>query len=167
MRVALVTIGSLIAGVAFAQAQGSSLSKGDQDFVSHAALANMAEIKLGELGVRKGTSESVRNTAQMMIDDHQKLGEQLKRIATRENFALPSEPDAEQKATYERLSKLSGAEFDSAFLDELKTNHQQAITLFQQEAQSGRNLQLKSFAQTTLPELRHHQEMVTRSMNKM
>jgi putative membrane protein len=139
MRVVLVALGTLIAGVAFAQMRGSSLSKADQEFVNFAAL----------------------------IDDHKKVGDQLQQLSDRENFALPTEPNADQRATYERLSKLSGAEFDSALLAELKTDHERAISLFQQEAQRGFNPQLRNFAQSTLPSLQHHDQMVGRTMNKV
>jgi putative membrane protein len=143
------------------------LSSADQSFVTEAAQTNAAEIKLGELGVQKGSTAQVRNMAQMIIDDHKKVGDKLQSIATRENFALPGVPNAEQRATYDRLSAMSGTDFDRAFLDEIKTDHQQAISLFQNETRNGTDPQLKSFAQSTLPSLRHHEQMVTRQVNKM
>jgi len=190
MRVTLIAVFSLVAGTAFAQMNPSSpgssatnpqettsgqnksqaggmMSKADQEFVNQAAEANMADIKLGELGVKKGSTADVRRMAQMIIDDHKKVGDKLQSIATRENVSLPTQANAEQRATYDRLSAMSGTEFDRAFLDELKTSHDQAISLFQKESQSGSDPQLKSFAQSTLPSLRHHQQMVNRQVNKM
>jgi putative membrane protein len=162
MRVTLVAFVSLIASVAFAQ-----LSNVDQSFVGQAAQANLATVKLGELGVRKGSTSQVRSLAQNMIDDHQKLGEKLQSLSTRENFSLPAEPSAEQRATYERLSALSGVAFDRAFIDELKKGHEQTISLFQNESENGGDAQLKSFAQSSLPALRHHQMMVNRQSHAM
>jgi putative membrane protein len=145
----------------------SSLSRADQNFVNQAAQANLAAIKVAELGVKKGSTADIRNFAQTMRDDHKKLGDKLQSIATRENFPLPAESNAEQRATYDRLSALSGPTFDRAFLDAMNTDHQQAISLFQSEAQTGTNPQLKSFAQSTLPSLLHHEQMVNRKVNKM
>jgi putative membrane protein len=162
MRVTLVAIVSLIASVALAQ-----LSNVDQSFVGQAAQANLATVKLGELGVRKGSTAQVRSLAQSMIDDHKKLGDKLQSLATSENFSLPAEPSAEQRATYDRLSALSGAAFDRAFIGELKNGHEQTISLFQNEAQNGGDAQLKSFAQSSLPALRHHQMMVNRQSHQM
>jgi len=147
---------------------GSSTSaSADQRFVRDAAQANQAEIKLGELAVRKSTSTDVRKVGQMMIDDHRKLGDRLQTIAKNEGLTLPTEESAEQRATYDRLSGLSGSEFDRAYMDQLKTDHQQAISLFQDEARDGSSPQLKSFAQSNLPSLKQHQKMVSRTLNKM
>src|SRR5262245_52729450 len=137
MRVAVVALGLLMVSTAFAQMRGSSLSKTDQDFVNRAAQANLGAIKLAELGVKKGSTPEIRKSSQKIIEDNKNAENQLQFIAARDNFALPAEPNAEQRATYERLSKLSGAEFDSALLDALKSDHQKALSLFTLEAQHG------------------------------
>jgi putative membrane protein len=190
MRMALIAVSSLLASTAFAQAQpppqpqpqpqaqpqsntgnngvGSELSTGDRQFVNDAAQTNLAAIKLGQLGVQKGSSAELRNLAQMVVDDHKNLGDRLQLIASmRKNVKLPTEPNPQQRATYDRLSALSGSDFDRAFLDELKTAQGRAITLFQVEAQSGVDPQLKIFAQSTLPSLRQNQQMVDRRANNM
>jgi putative membrane protein len=178
MRVTFVAACSLVAGAALAQmAPGGSdiqriqpqsgLSSVDQKFVNEAAQANLAATQLGELGVKKGSTAKVRDLSQMIIDDHKKLGERLRTLSMIEKFTLPPEPNAQQKATYDRLSTLSGSQFDRALLDQLKIDHQQAISLFQNEAQSGTDPQLKSFAELTVPSLQHHQQMVAREANRL
>ena len=49
----------------------------------------------------------------MMVDDHGKAGEDLKAVAAKLDVTLPSELDAEHKATVDRLTELTGAAFDS------------------------------------------------------
>lgn len=50
----------------------------------------------------------------------------------------------------------SGKEFDKGFIDSAVKDHQKAIELFEKEANSGGDAQLKAFAGKTLPKLRDH-----------
>jgi len=142
-------------------------SSADEQFLNDAARASLSEINLGQLAVQKSTTPQIRKLAQTMIDDHQKVSDRLQSIASRQGFTLPTRLTSDQQAAYDRLSALTGSDFDSAFLDQLKSDHSQAISLFQDEAKNGRDPQLKSLAQSTLPSLRHHQQMATRPIRKL
>jgi putative membrane protein len=69
---------------------------------------------------------------------------------------LPAAANPDEKKTLTELSKLKGAALDRAYIDDMVKDHQKDVQLFQQEAQSGTNPQLKSFAQETLPTLQQH-----------
>jgi putative membrane protein len=58
-----------------------------------------------------------------------------------------------------RLSKLSGAEFDREYMRHQLNDHEKAIALFQRQATEGSDAELKEFASRTLPALREHQQM--------
>jgi putative membrane protein len=139
----------------------------DADFVRSAAQANQAEIEMGRLAVQKGSTPEIRQLGQTMIDDHSKVGDQLRGVAHRENFTLPTRLTFDQRSIVERLNGLEGAEFDRAYVDQMKINHQSAISLFQNEADNGINPRVKNFARVTLPSLHHHQEMVNRNAQKL
>lgn len=149
-------------------AKGSaSLSAGDRKFVEEAGTSNLAELKVAKLALDRGDSQQVKDLAGRLIEDHTKAGDQLRQISQQEGFSLPSEPTAQQKAAYDHLTKLSGAAFDDAFLKQMKTDHQNAVALFQRESTSAQDPQLRSFAAQTLPTLEHHQQMVQRQMHQM
>jgi putative membrane protein len=154
-------------GPTASETRGTKLSKVDEVFVSDAAHSNLAEIKLGQLATEKGSTHEIRAFGQSLVDDHTKIGDRMKAIATSEGFRLPTQLSPDQQATYDRLSMLSGSAFDHAFLQQMKQTHRDAISLFQDEAQNGRNEQLKRFAQSTLPALHQHQAMITRSTATM
>ena len=61
--------------------------------------------------------------------------------------AMPAAPPANQ------LAGLSGPQFDRAFMADQIKNHQEAIQLFQAEAQSGQDPRLRKYASDTLPML--------------
>jgi putative membrane protein len=134
----------------------SSLSKADQVFVKDAAEGGMAEVELGRLAVEKASNADVKKFGQRMVEDHNKANEELKDIAGKQNVALPNEPTAKHKATKDRLSKLSGGQFDKAYMSEMLKDHNKDVAAFQRESNSGRDPDIKSFAAKTLPTLKDH-----------
>jgi putative membrane protein len=134
----------------------SALNKADQLFVKDAAGGGMAEVELGRLAVEKGSTDDVKKFGQRMVDDHTKANEELKDIAGKRNIPLPNEPDAKHKATKDHLSKLSGAEFDKAYMSDMLKDHNKDVAAFQRESNSGRDPEIKSFAAQTLPTLKDH-----------
>jgi putative membrane protein len=100
-----------------------------------------------------------------MVDDHSKVGEKLKEVASRESVTLPSDISAKDQATYDRLSKLSGAAFDRAYARDMVKDHETDIAAFQKEANVGKSVSLKSFASETLPTLQDHLKQA-KAMNK-
>jgi len=70
--------------------------------------------------------------------------------------------NAEQKATYEKLSKLSGQQFDHEFAQHMVQDHKKDINAFEQE--SKKSGKVASFAQDALPVLRKHLQ-IAESLN--
>ena len=63
------------------------------------------------------------------------------------------------QAAHDKLMKLSGAEFDRAYMTDMVMGHQEAVTDFTAEANSGADLQVKAFAAKTLPTIQGHLKM--------
>lgn len=148
-------------------AKDNKLSSMDKDFAMKAAMGGMAEVQLGQLATQKASSEDVKQFGQRMVDDHSKANEELKTWASGKGVTLPSEPDSKQKAMMDRLSKLSGAEFDREYMKAMVKDHKEDISLFERQAKSGREMELKSFAEKTLPTLREHQTMANDVASKV
>ena len=60
---------------------------------------------------------------------------------------------------HQRLQHLSGAQFDSSYIQGQITSHQKAATLLEWEIDSGENNQIKQFASQTLPVVFQHLQM--------
>jgi len=69
---------------------------------------------------------------------------------------LPQEPSAKHKATKDRLSKLSGEEFDRAYMVDMLKDHKKDVADFQRESKSAKDPDVKNFASQTLPTLQEH-----------
>jgi putative membrane protein len=137
----------LIAGIALAVATAGVGAQGaDQPFVTKLAGVGMAEVELGTLAKEKASSREVKAFAQRMIDDHSKAGDELKAIASRKHFTWPTALPADAVALRDKLSKLSGAAFDRAYIDAMVNGHREAFGEVRTEAQSGADPDVKAWA---------------------
>ena len=95
-----------------------------------------------------------------MVDDHTKAGDALTQIATGKGMQVPADTDAKHKKAQAMLEQKSGKPFDSAYKAQMLADHKDTIALFQKEAASGTDPELKAFAAKTLPDLKEHLKMV-------
>jgi putative membrane protein len=145
-----MTYKTLIAGIALAVAAVSTAAAqgagADQAFVTKIGGVSMGEVELGQLAQDKTANGEVKGFAQRMIDDHRKSGEELKAIAARKSLTWPAGPSADGKALKDKLSKLSGAAFDRAYIDAMVSGHREVLEVMKTEAQSGVDAEVKAFA---------------------
>jgi putative membrane protein len=153
MRKSLL-LSALVAGLGLA----ASAQTADQ-FVKEAAVGGMTEVDLGKLAKDKGSSDTVKQFGQKMVDDHSRINDDLKTVAKKKNIDLPTALDAKHQAVVDRLSKLSGAEFDRAYSTEMVRDHQEDVKEFQKQANSASDPDVKSFASNNLPTLQEHLKM--------
>jgi putative membrane protein len=128
----------------------------DIEFVLDAAQGGLAEVELGKLAAQRAQNDDVKKFAQRMVDDHSKANEQLQKIADSKSIKLPTEVDSKDKALMQRLEKLNGAAFDRTYMNAMVNDHAKDVTEFKREANAGRDPQVKSFAESTLPTLEEH-----------
>ena len=139
----------------------------DWEFFKEAAQGGMAEVTLGQMAVNKAESEAVKSFGERMVTDHGKSSQELKDLAVAENITLPTEMSAETKAVQEKLSGLSGAEFDKAYMEEMLKDHKKDIAAFQEQAQQGKDLEVKNWAEKTLPTLQEHYTLAQTASSKI
>jgi putative membrane protein len=116
----------------------------------------MAEVELGKLASEKASNDAVKQFGKRLADDHGKAGEELKKIAQDKGITPPTEMDGKHKKLHDRLSKLSGAQFDRAYVDEMVKDHRKDVKDFQRESEKAKDSDVKSFASKTLPTLQDH-----------
>jgi putative membrane protein len=137
-------------------AKSSGQQGADHEFVMEAARGGMAEVELGQLASQKAQSEQVKQFAQRMVTDHGKANDELKSIAQQKNITIPSALDAKHKAKMDKFSKMSGAEFDRAYMQDMLQDHRKDVNDFRKESQSGKDPEVKAWAAKTLPTLEEH-----------
>lgn len=162
-----ILLGALTVSGLSAATSDTPMSAADSHFATKAAAGGMAEVKLGELALKNASSADVKTFAQTMVDDHSKANDKLKSIAGKHSINLPTSLDAKDQATYDRLSKLQGAAFDRAYMQDMVKDHKTDVAEFQKEANSGKNSDIKQFASDTLPTLQHHLSMAQQTAAKV
>ncbi|MDQ6676761.1 MAG: DUF4142 domain-containing protein [Acidobacteriota bacterium] len=130
----------------------------DQIFAQNLALESMTDAELGKLAATQAGSPAVKTFAKEMIEDHGKISQRLKRIAARGHVTIPATLDAKHQARVDKLAKLSGDEFDRAFIRDQVLNHERSLRRFEQELQNGADPGLRTLASRTLPSMRQHLE---------
>lgn len=148
--------------------QSMMLNSMDKKFMMEAAMGGKAEVAMARLALERSSSDSVKQYAQKMIDDHTKAGEELMQVATMKGITLPMEPDAKHKAMLAKMQGMSGAEFDSMYIKMAGVkDHEKMEKLFMSESTKGKDADTKGFAAKTLPTVQEHLRMAREMMTGM
>jgi hypothetical protein len=78
--------------------------------------AEWSRSKLGQLAKENGSNQAVKNFGDRMVRDHSKANDDLKNVASKKGVTLRDSMNASNKALYDRLSRLSGDAFDTAYM---------------------------------------------------
>jgi putative membrane protein len=136
-----------------------SVPMADKNFMNKAAQGGLAEVQLGQLAQQNASSSAVKQFGEKMVSDHTQANQQLMSVAQQKGVTPPSDLDTHDKNTKDRLSKLQGAEFDKAYMQNMVKDHEKDVAEFKKEAQNGKDPDVKAFAQKTLPTLEQHLQM--------
>jgi len=139
----------------------------DDDFVMKAANGGKMEVELGRLAAKKARNGAVKSFGRRMVVDHTKAGNKLKILASRKHITLPSDLDAEGHEAMQRLSALSGSEFDRAYMEMMVNDHDKDVAEFETESKSSSDADVKAFAARTLPTLRIHLRLARAAAQKV
>ena len=143
------------------------VSSGADQFMTEAAQGGMMEVELGKLAASKAQNPEVKAFGQRMVVDHGKAGDELKALAAKKNIKLPTELSGGMKETIDRLSKLSGAEFDKEYVKLMVADHDADVEAFQNQADDAEDPDVKAFAAKYTPILKSHYETIKSISDKM
>lgn len=135
----------------------------DQPFVHKAAMGGMAEVELGNLAQQKAASDQVKQFASRMVQDHGKANEELKLIASSKGIDLPTALDKKHQGDVDKLAKLSGAQFDRAYMSHMVDDHKKDVADFKKASTSAKDSDVKGFASKTLPTLQEHLQLAQKT----
>lgn len=157
---------------AMAMAQGSeqdiqdairSANDPDKLFLVCAAIDNRAEMQLAELAQSKAQDQKVKDFAKKMVQDHQQADRQLREAAQQSGVNVPQSVPMIKQQTLQVFQSLNGKDFDQQFISHMRAAHAKAVNEYQDEAQLGKNDQIKKFASNTLPTLQEHYQAAQQS----
>jgi len=129
----------------------ATVSAADQNFILAAAEGGMTEVKLGELAAQKGLRDDVKEFGQMMVKDHTAINGDLKVLAAQKEVTLPDSLDAKHQGMVDKLTALSGSEFDDAYIACMIKDHKTDASEFKAESAETKDADIKSFVDKSLP----------------
>jgi putative membrane protein len=138
----------------------------DKAFVRKALQGGMAEVQLGQLALQKSSNDDVKQFAQKMVDDHTKLGDEMKQVAQQLSVKPPDSPSGKDKSTMSKLQALNGDEFDKAYIKDMVKDHQQDEKDFRTEANNTTNPTLKQVASQGAQVIGEHLQMIEQIAQK-
>jgi putative membrane protein len=139
----------------------------DTEFAVEVADRSMLEVKLGELAQTQGSSSKVKELGRLMVEEQTKVNDELRSLAGRKNISLPLALSEKSQKKYNDLAKKRGADFDKAFAKAMVKGHRDVIALFQREAETGSDNELRGWASGKLPELQHHLSMAEQTQDEV
>jgi putative membrane protein len=162
----LTTIMAIVGGVVLSGCSlfqwampGATLS--DANVLAMLDTINLSEIDAAHLATQKASSEEVKTFATRMLNEHTMMMQDTRQLAQRINVqpetpALASTAAKTHQETMEELRKLSGRDFDQAYLKYQIKMHEQAIDLVQDTADSMDNPKLQQHLRQARPDLDSH-----------
>jgi putative membrane protein len=148
---------ALVVGTSPLQAQGTpaDLNK-DSKLIREVASDNLFEIRLGTIAKSKATNANVKQFGERMVTDHTWMLENWRALVKQSGF--PFQPGLQDKHEDEvkRLEKLSGAEFDRAYMTAMIQDHQNAVAKFESARNTANSEPVRTRLSSDLPALRQH-----------
>jgi putative membrane protein len=135
---------------------GQGAVRADRNFFHEATTDNVLEIQLGQLAQSRAQSAAVKQFGQRMVADHTKQRDEWLRMASNNGleFTPGMGPNHRKKLT--KLQKLSGREFDRAFMTQMVQDHKDYIDYFEREGRAARSNQVRRLVERDIPILRDH-----------
>ncbi|MDB4924538.1 MAG: hypothetical protein JWR23_594 [Mucilaginibacter sp.] len=124
-------------------------------FFASGTETSLAAIKASGLAISNSRNQRVIQFAKMMIDDHTQLATDLEKLQAA-NFVISEDSiSAVHQQMLVDLEKKRAAAFDKAYMQEIISEHEQQVALFN-SASREKDPDISGLAQKTLPALKAH-----------
>lgn len=125
-------------------------------FLVRAANSGMAEVQLAKIAQQKATLDAVKSFATMLEKDHSSVNDQVKNLAAQRNVTLPATISEDKQKMIADCEKKTGKDFDKEYVSMMVKSHNDGIDLFEDVRSNATDIDVKNFADKTLPALRMH-----------
>jgi putative membrane protein len=150
----------MASAAAFLPATGVQGAKRDaptaQSFLKKAAEGQQAEIALGQLASERAGTDQVKQFGAQMMEDHEKARTEIQQLASKEGVVLPTELSDKHQNKKAEFARLSGNDFDRAYMRYMLRDHHKDVKEFERHAKAIKDPQVQQWAEGTLPVLKQH-----------
>jgi putative membrane protein len=130
--------------------------KADAKFIREVAADNMLEIQMAQLAEQKAQSSSVKQFAERIISDHQRMQSDWTSMASGSGYSFKPGIGKNHRSKLNKLQKLSGREFDRAFITQVVQDRKDYIDYFEKEGRAAHSAQVRQLVNRDVATLRTH-----------
>jgi putative membrane protein len=139
-------------------AQGEPASAFEQSYLYQATEAQQAQVALGQMAVQKASSDQVKQYGARMVQDHQRVSEELTKLTSQEGMRETGELSMPHQRIQRMLSQLSGKEFDKAYMAFIVRDHMRAVENWEKRGPMLADPRIVHWMAGLLPILKDHLE---------
>lgn len=137
-------------------ADPAKLNDNDADFIKKATIGGMMEIQSAESALKRTLTAEEQTFVKQLITDHKMVNAELATIAKAKGAMMPEGLPADEQKKLSKMGEIKDKDFNKEFLEHQITCHKKAVDLFEEEADDGKDADLKAFATKHLPHLKAH-----------
>jgi len=158
MRIAGSTLVAIMLLAGAGAALADAPAKSNEQLLAQALQTSMAEVELGKLAQKNAQSTGVNALGARLQRDHGRIVKVLKAFSKDKGMVMPASLESSDAAQIQALSVKSGADFDSAYIGQMVSNHEEALVLFTTLSECS-DPQISQLAKSALPILREDQRL--------
>lgn len=136
------------------------LSPWEQHFIYEAYEGNMLEVALGRYAIQNASSNRVKTFGRIMVTDHMKALMWIKCMAGERRIWLPETLDPSHMATYMRLTGNTGTAFDTAYVADMKQDHQDDVNEYNEAERKAVDMDVHAYVSTVGPWVKQHLDII-------
>jgi putative membrane protein len=125
----------------------------DAYFVREVAQDNNMQIQLAQIARQKAKDKQVRQYAERMIADHTRLQNQWSTMASKNGMSGKAGLGPRHREKIEQLQKMSGKNFDKAYMILMIQQHQDEVSYWQNEGRDSQSAEVRRLVNAGLPTL--------------
>jgi putative membrane protein len=161
---AMAAGGLLIAAVPLspmhAQAKPAAASKDsirtDSKFIHETVADELMEVRLGEVGEQRATNPAVKQYAQRMATEHQKLEDQWTDMASKHGMPIKPGMGPRHQAKIDYVHRADPKAFDREYMATMIGVHEDRVPYFEKQGMSAHSEPVRKLVTYELPILREH-----------
>lgn len=128
----------------------------DAQFLVDAANYNLLFNALSTRAAERGYARVVVDFAQQSLTDHQRMNDDIKKLAKDKKIAIPATMSERYQQMLNELATVDKRRFDKTYLNTAETVHERAIRLFEDAALNANDSNIRAFAAAKLDMIRSH-----------
>jgi putative membrane protein len=118
----------------------------DSAYIREVTSMNLAEVRLGQMAELRASNAAVKEFAKQMVAAHGTAGAQWTSLASQNRLPTSAALNPLQQQSADRLSRLSGADFDRAYMQTMVYDHEQAAGTLQRIGAGAQSAEVRDLA---------------------